>query len=145
QSQNATEENVTEFEHRMDRCNVESGVAVASRSAPVASTAMQKSSPRDSAVSKDIRMNAVSIPASFQKSSTSQCLTKRASRRRDLINSKLSAFAKLPSVWWGVSVEDKNNGIHRIHELRRAPVRMRFLSVERLLEDLGNLDLTGIH
>jgi protein gp37 len=29
--------------------------------------------------------------------------------------------------------------------LRKAPAQIRFLSVEPLLEDLGNIDLSGIH
>ena len=74
-----------------------------------------------------------------------QVLTKRALRMADLFNTKLSAFSKLEHIWWGVSVEDKKHGIPRIDQLRRAPVATRFLSVEPLLEDLGNLDLTGIH
>ena len=74
-----------------------------------------------------------------------QVLTKRALRMADLLNTKLSPFAKLKNIWWGVSVEDKRHGIPRIGELRRAPVATRFLSVEPLLEDLGDLDLTGIH
>ena len=74
-----------------------------------------------------------------------QVLTKRASRMADLLNTKLSAFSKLEHIWWGVSVEDKKHGIPRIDQLRRAPVATRFLSVEPLLEDLGNLNLAGIH
>jgi len=74
-----------------------------------------------------------------------QVLTKRASRMADLFNTKLSAFSKLEHIWWGVSVEDKKHGIPRIDQLRRAPVATRFLSVEPLLEDLGNLNLAGIH
>ena len=74
-----------------------------------------------------------------------QVLTKRALRMADLFNTKLSAFSKLEHIWWGVSVEDKKHGIPRIDQLRRAPVATRFLSVEPLLEDLGNLNLAGIH
>jgi Protein of unknown function (DUF5131) len=32
-----------------------------------------------------------------------------------------------------------------IDHLRRVPARVRFLSIEPLLEDLGDIDLTGIH
>jgi protein gp37 len=48
-------------------------------------------------------------------------------------------------VWWGVSVEDRKHGLPRIEDLRAAPARIRFLSVEPLLEDLGEIDLTNIH
>lgn len=51
----------------------------------------------------------------------------------------------LPNVWYGVSVEDKKHGVPRIEHLRRAPAAVRFLSIEPLLEDVGDLDLTGIH
>jgi protein gp37 len=47
------------------------------------------------------------------------------------------------SVWLGVSVEDRKNK-HRIDILRQTPAALRFLSLEPLLEDLGELDLTGI-
>src|SRR5450755_247935 len=33
----------------------------------------------------------------------------------------------------------------RIDHLRKAPASVRFLSIEPLLEDLGRIDLTGIH
>ena len=47
------------------------------------------------------------------------------------------SLAELPHVWWGVSVEDRQHGLPRIEHLRHAPARLRFLSVEPLLEDLG--------
>lgn len=51
----------------------------------------------------------------------------------------------LPNVYLGVSVENKKHGVPRIALLRATPAKKRFLSVEPLLEDLGTLDLTGIH
>lgn len=50
----------------------------------------------------------------------------------------------LPNVHLGVSVEDRKHGLPRIDHLRRAPAALRFLSIEPLLEDLGEIDLTGI-
>ena len=50
-----------------------------------------------------------------------------------------------PNVWLGVSVEDRKHGLPRIRQLREVPARVRFLSCEPLLEDLGELDLEGIH
>ena len=44
-----------------------------------------------------------------------------------------------------MSVENRRHGLPRIDHLRSAPARIRFLSVEPLLEDLGALDLAGIH
>jgi protein gp37 len=49
----------------------------------------------------------------------------------------------LPNVWLGVSVEDKKN-LGRIELLRQTPASLRFLSLEPLLDDLGELDLRGI-
>jgi protein gp37 len=76
---------------------------------------------------------------------TYQVLTKRSERLRDLLSTKLSFAAKLKHIWWGVSVEDRKYGLPRIEHLRQAPVAVRFLSVEPLLEDLGSFDLCGIH
>lgn len=50
----------------------------------------------------------------------------------------------LPNVWIGTSVENRAT-LHRIDTLRAIPAAVRFLSVEPLLEDLGTVDLTGIH
>jgi len=49
------------------------------------------------------------------------------------------------NAWLGVSVEDRKYGKPRIHDLRLIDARTRFLSVEPLLEDLGNLELNDIH
>jgi protein gp37 len=76
---------------------------------------------------------------------TYQVLTKRSSRMRNLLQGRLRFAAELPHVWWGVSIEDRGHGLPRVEHLRRAPARVRFLSVEPLLEDLGTLDLSGIH
>jgi protein gp37 len=76
---------------------------------------------------------------------TFQVLTKRAGRMTDLLNSKLAFASKLEHIWWGVSVENRKHGIPRIAELRRGSAAVRFLSVEPLLEDLGKLNLRGIH
>jgi protein gp37 len=76
---------------------------------------------------------------------TYQVLTKRADRLRELLSGPLREFAERPNVWWGTSVENKRHGLPRIEHLRQTPAGVRFLSVEPLLEDLGALDLTGIH
>jgi len=76
---------------------------------------------------------------------TYQVLTKRSGRTRDLLNSKLNFAAIEPHIWWGVSVENREYGLPRIDDLRNADARVRFLSVEPLLEDTGKLDLQGIH
>jgi protein gp37 len=50
-----------------------------------------------------------------------------------------------PNVWLGVSVENRKYGLPRIPVLRGIDASIRFLSIEPLLEDLGNFDLSGIH
>lgn len=76
---------------------------------------------------------------------TYQVLTKRAERMADLLSGELSGAAALAHVWWGVSVEDRRFGLPRIDHLRRVPAAVRFLSVEPLIEDVGRIDLAGIH
>jgi protein gp37 len=75
---------------------------------------------------------------------TYQVLTKRSDRLRDLLNTKLSFFAKLPHIWWGVSVENRKYGLPRIGHLREANASIRFLSIEPLLEELGEINLDCI-
>lgn len=72
---------------------------------------------------------------------TFQILTKRAERLAQYFDGKTIP----PNAWIGVSVEDRRHGVPRIDLLRRVPARIRFLSIEPLLEDVGELDLTGIH
>jgi protein gp37 len=76
---------------------------------------------------------------------TYQVLTKRADRLQRALRTTLREQAMLPHIWWGVSVEDREHGFPRIDLLRGAPAVVRFLSVEPLLEDLGVIDLNGIH
>jgi protein gp37 len=76
---------------------------------------------------------------------TYQVLTKRSARMAELLRTRLSFAAALPHIWWGVSVENQRYGLPRIDDLRGTPARTRFLSIEPLLEDLGPVDLSGIH
>ncbi len=72
---------------------------------------------------------------------TYQILTKRAERLPIYF-----AHRDCPAnVWLGVSVEDRRYGLPRIDYLRQVGAHIRFLSVEPLLEDLGPMDLAGIH
>ncbi len=75
---------------------------------------------------------------------TYQVLTKRSERLRDLLTTSLRDAAEERHIWWGVSVENRRHGLPRIDHLRATPAKMRFLSVEPLLEDLGTIDLEGI-
>ena len=48
------------------------------------------------------------------------------------------------NAWLGVSVESKKHGLPRIDILRSVDCKIRFLSCEPLLEDLGDFSLRGI-
>jgi protein gp37 len=74
-----------------------------------------------------------------------QVLTKRSSRMGDLLACELREAAACSHIWWGTSVENRKYGLPRIEDLRNAPATIRFLSVEPLLEDLGEINLQGIH
>lgn len=70
-----------------------------------------------------------------------QILTKRAERMAEFFRTR-----QLPcNVWLGVTVENRAHGLPRIDALRRVSASVRFISVEPLLEDLIEIDLTGIH
>ncbi len=73
-----------------------------------------------------------------------QILTKRPERLLSTLRGPLKTQAKLPHIWWGVSVEDRAHGLPRVKLLRKSRAAVKFLSIEPLLEDLGNFDLTGI-
>jgi protein gp37 len=72
---------------------------------------------------------------------TYQVLTKRAERLPEYFADRECP----PNVWLGVSVEDRRYGVPRIKHLRKVNARVRFISVEPLLEDVGKLNLSGIH
>jgi protein gp37 len=73
-----------------------------------------------------------------------QVLTKRASRMRQVVEQHHAHVSRQRQIWLGVSVENRSHGLPRIDELRLTPATVRFLSIEPLLEDLGDLDLRGI-
>jgi len=75
---------------------------------------------------------------------TYQVLTKRSKRLQQLLSTKLRFAAEARHIWWGVSVEDQKYGLPRIKDLRVTPAAVRFLSIEPLLEDLGQFDISGI-
>lgn len=69
-----------------------------------------------------------------------QILTKRSERM-------LSFFTKNPvpkNVWLGVTAENILHGVPRIDHLRELNAPIKFLSVEPLLEDLGEINLKNI-
>lgn len=74
------------------------------------------------------------------KQHTFQVLTKRAERMAEFCDG-----VSIPAnVWLGVSVENRKHGLPRIPVLQSVHARVRFLSIEPLLEDLGSFDMTGI-
>ncbi|MDH5612326.1 MAG: phage Gp37/Gp68 family protein [Gammaproteobacteria bacterium] len=70
-----------------------------------------------------------------------QILTKRQ-------NQLLSYFKNkdVPdNVWLGVTIENIKEGLPRMDVLKKIPAKIRFLSIEPLLEDLGEVDFSDIH
>ena len=72
---------------------------------------------------------------------TYQILTKRAERLPEFF----SNYDAPQNAWLGVSVENRKHGLPRIDALRGITAQIRFLSVEPLLEDIGKINLQGIH
>ena len=75
---------------------------------------------------------------------TYQVLTKRPERMRELLQTELKFASEASHIWWGATVEDRRYGLPRIDILRDTPAATRFLSIEPLLEDLGQVSFTGI-
>jgi protein gp37 len=75
---------------------------------------------------------------------TFQVLTKRSERLQELLSGRLRFAADQDHIWWGVSVEDQKYGLPRIRDLQKTPAKVRFLSIEPLLEDLGSFNLSNI-
>lgn len=71
---------------------------------------------------------------------TFQILTKRAERMARL----LGKYDVPPNAWLGATVENRRHGLPRIDWLRMVNAKVRFLSMEPLLEDLGDIDLRNI-
>lgn len=71
---------------------------------------------------------------------TYQVLTKRADRMQEYF-----LHHKVPkNIWLGVTVDNKKEGLPRIDFLRNISATVLFLSVEPLLEDLGEINLSNI-
>lgn len=72
-----------------------------------------------------------------------QVLTKRPERMRRFV-ATVPWIASCRHIWLGTSVEDRAYGLPRLDDLRATTAAVRFLSVEPLLEDLGELSLKKI-
>ena len=75
---------------------------------------------------------------------TFQILTKRSSLMRSFVARRYRDRLVPPHIWLGVSVENKQAAA-RIRHLQGTKATIRFLSFEPLIEDIGPIDLTGIH
>jgi len=73
-----------------------------------------------------------------------QVLTKRSTLMRDYINRRHGTGLAPRHIWLGVSVENKQ-ARSRVRHLQEVNAQIRFISAEPLLEDLGDIDLDGIH
>ena len=73
-----------------------------------------------------------------------QVLTKRSSLMRRFVNNRFSDSSAPRHIWLGVSVENRQT-LSRLEHLRRTRASVRFISFEPLLEDLGDVDLSGVH
>ena len=74
---------------------------------------------------------------------TWQLLSKRPENFRSFLPSDWGEGYE--NVWLGVTVDDREYGYPRVDFLRETPARVRFLSCEPLLEDIGDINLGGIH
>lgn len=70
---------------------------------------------------------------------TFQILTKRADRLKDVSGDLIWT----PNIWMGVSVESAVY-VDRIDDLRASDARIKFLSLEPLIDDVGSLNLSDI-
>ena len=71
-----------------------------------------------------------------------QVLTKRPERMLEYV-AKHESDGLPPHIWLGTSVEERR-WLSRVDLLREVPAAIRFLSLEPLLEDLGEFSLSGI-
>lgn len=71
---------------------------------------------------------------------TYQVLTKRADRLAELSDKLIWS----ENIWMGVSVED-SRVVNRIDHLRNTGAKIKFLSIEPLIGEVGEVDLTNIN
>ena len=72
-----------------------------------------------------------------------QVLTKRSSLMRDYLRRRYHGSVVPPHIWCGVSIEDRV-ALVRVKHLQESPVGIRFLSLEPLLDSVGEFDVSGI-
>ena len=74
---------------------------------------------------------------------TFQVLTKRSSLMVRYLKRRYGTSVAPAHIWLGVSIEDRQNVV-RLHQLKAALARVKFVSFEPLLGAVGPLDLKGI-
>ena len=72
-----------------------------------------------------------------------QVLTKRSSLMRDYLRGRYGGLMVPAHIWCGVSVEDQA-ALVRVRHLQESPVTIRFLSIEPMLDSVGEFDVSGI-
>ena len=72
-----------------------------------------------------------------------QVLTKRSSLMRDYLRGRYGGLMVPAHIWCGVSVEDRA-ALVRVRHLQESPVTIRFLSIEPMLDSVGEFDVSGI-
>jgi protein gp37 len=72
-----------------------------------------------------------------------QVLTKRSSLMMKFLKKRYGSAPGPAHMWFGVSLEDGTQK-SRVRHLQQAPAGVRFLSIEPLIGDVGELDLAGI-
>jgi protein gp37 len=75
---------------------------------------------------------------------TYQVLTKRSSLMQKFLRKRYGNSPGPSHIWYGVSIEDGSQ-LSRVRHLQQSPAGVRFLSIEPLLGDVGELPLEGIH
>jgi protein gp37 len=70
-------------------------------------------------------------------------LTKRPERIRECLPPDWNDGKRFPHVWLGVTCGARKS-FGRVETLRKVPCALRFLSCEPLIEDISELDLSGI-
>ena len=73
---------------------------------------------------------------------TYQVLTKRPKSMARFVDTQ--GVEPQPHIWLGTSIEDRER-LYRLDQLRSVNAAVRFLSLEPLLEGLGDVDLSGVH
>lgn len=63
----------------------------------------------------------------------------------EILSGEVALNWPLDNVWMGVSVEDQERCEERIPYLQRIPAAVRFLSMEPMVGEVNDLDLSGIH